>query len=1854
MRSSSMNNVFHVVCSDAVECWAAAPETVTSHRKSSRPNVVRAALLSALLAAGGAHAQTLVDGSGGSGCMIGVIACALPTSNATYTNFYTQGGAGSGGGAGLGGVFFVNNAATLSLSNVNFMHNVVKGGEGGSLPDVSVGALNVNLLDKTADVSSVTALMVKPTLIDVGGILTVTGATLSADNPMIKSGVIASIAGTTGTTTISSIAGTNVTFAPMPVDAIAIKSLGTVLMTTGATVINSANFAGLAASDIKMGMSVLGTGIPVGTVITDVTRDLTNAVTAITLSNGVTQTVTDPLNPATLKLVDVTSFKASQFASSGGGSTITLPASGLGLAVGMTLTGTGIPAGTQITAISGDQVTLSNAITGLEFKGSLPATVAGQNTIQLVALDRRLQVGSVVTATGIPAGTTITGINAGTGVVTLSNPLTATLTQFSAQSITAQAGNVLTLLSTSGLRVGMDVTGSGIPDGTKITAIIGNQILLSQSPTATVSGFAASSALRVGGSLNNIAATGTVGANGGNGVGGAVVAPYFADGEGRPGSNGGSASAGTNAAGGKGGNAGSGSNGIPFNWDLTWSVIDNTLNASFDTAEAVAELANFPPAVAASAVLVTKSVVGWVNVATSIANLVQWGVDLSQGQAGKGGDGGSGGSGGNGATFYGGGAGGSGGDGGSGALSITDGGNGGTGGAGGKGGFGAGGGSGGAAGAGGGTGNAADGDPGAGGVAGFGGGSGTDGEGLNGGGGSGYGGAIFVSNGGTLTLSGDVLMSDNTVLGGSSNNGGEAGQTAGSDLFIMKGANVLLAPGVGKTIRIEGQIADDSAASIGGGSWAPGAGADLRVGGGGRVQLAGLNTYSGRTWLEGATLETKLGEGVHAASSVVFSGAGVLGTLAPSNSGTLLLSEDVTTRAGSSVPGQFIWNGAGGFAANTANGISVNFGKTAPNSGQTLKWGDTYLAEASTLVFGSEYSLGSVQLMNDINLNSKIGNVAVYGTLNATPVDAQTAYLRGNLTNGSLRVGSAGYEGTLYLTGQNALSAFQLDRGYVSTLGSAGANGRLMQPGGGTVSINGGVLVLAGAETITSVNVAAGAQLVALADVTAANVTNTGVMTYLGVSNLTSLTNNAGATFTTAGATTVSGAVTNNAAGTINLGGNLSAGSIVNNGFWAITGTRSLTSPTLTGSGEFNVLTSSDRITINQSGNSTFAGAFTGLGALVKSDAGALTLTGSSTHTGGTTVSAGTLDTTGGGQLADTGAVVIASGATFVAGTTDTIGAVSNSGTINVTGTSTVSTQNTTVASGGTLNIGTGGTFSATTVGGGTGNINLENNSNLVLAPGALLNYTLLNGGTITSAGGTVNSADFTNQFGSAVQGFLTFTGNFTNNGTFAPGNSPGLTTIAGNYTENATLQAQIQNTTPITGYDQVRVGGTVTLNPSSTLVVHTWGGVLPASGNVYQIIADSAGAPVRVNGVFGNVLFDANGQLTPVNPISNAAVVFDVNTGKMITTGLNAANSTFADLGSTPSQRGAMTALMSAAMSGVGKNQFDSQTIAGSTALALLSTNGSTASSSLARLVPEQYGGMANFSLLTSRAVSDFLFVRSAPMGKSSGLSGGDSINNKSIYVGYMNNKDNTASNDVNRNDFYVGAEGGSDKFTLGVLAMNSTGNISSIYGGGTVSGQGANIYARSVLSPVVSILGSVGYSSLNYDLYRATITGTASATTSGHGVNASLGATYLAYDMDNLSILPRLGLGYAETSVGGFQETGSAQRLNVSGYRASRLSAQAGVLFANNTQISGRVLKLGLSLGMDSAISDSGGVMNATMAIDTRIQFPISTAGGNKTNGTLGLSANYEVLKDTSMYAKYELNGAGKNAKLELSKRF
>lgn len=651
-------------------------------------------------------------------------------------------------------------------------------------------------------------------------------------------------------------------------------------------------------------------------------------------------------------------------------------------------------------------------------------------------------------------------------------------------------------------------------------------ILLSKPATSNViEGFSLASPLVMGGNMNGLTDTfDRVPANNGtSGWSATDGSSFFNNAEGVDGTNGRSAKDNTDGRGYNGGAGGNGSNGLPVDfflvYDQTVATIQlkqayrNLFVAQTELVNAAEDLSAKSKAAIAAAtpdpqgglaftgpdpveiLAASEEVQGAVKELTlkaknnynakfdmawaisdlvlATTNLTKWAIELDMGLAGLGGAGGDGGQGSGGADFFGGGAGGAGGNGGNGAKAISDGGDGGSGGQGGAGGFGAGGGQGGAGGLGGQNGNAGGGDPGDGGWAGFGAGEGANGDGNFGGGGAGLGGSIFVRTGGSLLIQGNSRFSNNYVAGGStSSQFGEAGSEAGTDLFMMKDANVRLQPGEGKTIQFDGTIADDSFATNDGFQHAAGFGSDLRIGGtggngGGLVVLNGENTYSGNTILEGATLSAEVGTGVNDLSLIRFNGSGstaanfadnkVTSTLSLDSVGTFLLGDDYTRLAGMD-PSETAWTGSGGFASGIKGLVTVNLGaQDDEGAGQDLKWGaDGFfvtpsdgngVANNGVLTFGSDYSEGWMEFTNNVNLDNKTARVAVYK--NAGDYRSSNATLSGNWVNTNdddsvLMVGDSSgtnYNGTLFMTGQNSLDNLVVAGGTLSTYDQDGENG---------------------------------------------------------------------------------------------------------------------------------------------------------------------------------------------------------------------------------------------------------------------------------------------------------------------------------------------------------------------------------------------------------------------------------------------------------------------------------------------------------------------------------------------------------------------------------------------------------------------------------------------------------------------------------------------------------------------------------------------------------------------------------------------------------------------------------------------
>lgn len=168
----------------------------------------------------------------------------------------------------------------------------------------------------------------------------------------------------------------------------------------------------------------------------------------------------------------------------------------------------------------------------------------------------------------------------------------------------------------------------------------------------------------------------------------------------------------------------------------------------------------------------------------------------------------------------------------------------------------------------------------------------------------------------------------------------------------------------------------------------------------------------------------------------------------------------------------------------------------------------------------------------------------------------------------------------------------------------------------------------------------------------------------------------------------------------------------------------------------------------------------------------------------------------------------------------------------------------------GTLILSGNNTYSGgTTVNGGTLRIDGTNqNSNATVNGGKLVVNGTLNGSTTIASAGTLGGAG-------------TLVGDVTNNGTIAPGNSPGTLTINGNYTSGAgsVLQMEVDGST----FDRLVITGDATIDGTLQLL----GGPY-RQGQNYDFLQVN-GATTLVGNVSGFSTIDT--RLLFLNPTVNA-----------------------------------------------------------------------------------------------------------------------------------------------------------------------------------------------------------------------------------------------------------------------------------------------------------------------------------------------------------------------------------------------
>lgn len=1075
-------------------------------------------------------------------------------------------------------------------------------------------------------------------------------------------------------------------------------------------------------------------------------------------------------------------------------------------------------------------------------------------------------------------------------------------------------------------------------------------------------------------------------------------------------------------------------------------------------------------------------------------------------------------------------------------------------------------------------------------------------------------------NGGTLALVKAFNPITGTLLSTGSFNGSGAmvvneggnldiSQTGNQSVGTLAGAGTVSLGGNALTLN---QNADTTfSGSIQNGGIGGGTNGSIDKTGSGTLTLSGANTYTGYTNIDAGRLT--LSGSLNSASVMVATGAtldvttgGLRADSSLTNAGTINLTSNDTVSSFVSNSGTLNTTGytltAATYALNSGTVINANLGTgTVTNNGSVNLNGTSnagvFKIQSGTTTLGSAERLrDNVDLAISLGANLILGGNEKIGTLDGA----------GNLNNngGRLTLDDGTFSGVV--SGAGGLT--KVSDGSLVLMGASTYTGSTL--------VNLGTLELSGSGRLVSnsITIAAPATLSSLNAglASAATVNNAGILNIGDVNDTITTLNNTG---TVNGSATLTASTYNFEGGSV-VNANLGTGILnVSNGLTLLNGTSDAGTLNIASNGTLSLATAErliDSVTVNVDGQLNLLGGdetIYSLNGSGKVDTGSykLIITNGGLFTGD-------LKTTSLGS--NGGALGIASG-----GTVNTGGlTVNNGSSTSVTNGSTIdSSDDVIVKSGGLLEVQTGGVVTSDT-------ITVDANGTLSLGSSYTLNYGLLNGsGTVNTNGNRFNNNGL-------VKGFLTFTNDFRNNGTLAAGNSPGLVTINGNYNEFGQVQAEVQTTIPVTGHDQIRVGGTITIDPSATLIVQTFQGAVPQRGNVYQIYSDLAGSAKTVNGNFGSVLFDFDGTAGSGAAVNNAAVVFDQATGRVISTGLNGPKSTFADLGQNNNQRGAASAIFTVAQGLVGDNQINTS-VTGSPGFfanqIIDKTN--TPHIDLAKYTPDYYGAIADYSFAGDRAlaqqVQDRLSVASNRIGSTTRGAG---------FGGMIDTTADTGDNaTVDRQDYFAGADFlATPKFQAGLMLSKNEGDISASYGRSSVDGFGGLLYAHTELPAKFSAFGTLGYSESDHDLQRQTVNGVAIGSTEADAFTGSLGVQHQGWTYGKLSVSPRVTIICAQSSVDGFTETGVIDALTNGGYDSTQVSARAGASVEWSTPLAGRTFNVEFKLGIEQVLVDDNDRLDVNVVSQPSIAYPVGFADDAATRMSYGLNLAYDLNSVTTVY--------------------
>lgn len=492
--------------------------------------------------------------------------------------------------------------------------------------------------------------------------------------------------------------------------------------------------------------------------------------------------------------------------------------------------------------------------------------------------------------------------------------------------------------------------------------------------------------------------------------------------------------------------------------------------------------------------------------------------------------------------------------------------------------------------------------------------------------------------------------------------------------------------------------------------------------------------------------------------------------------------------------GNILTVGAGGVNTN-AKALTINGTGNTTISGVVSSTGAITKAGTGTLTLSNTGNTYSGQL------------TVQAGTLSIDTINNTSA--NGELGNNALSVilgNTGGVTGTLEYTGATASSTKKFTM-------ATGGTGAFQVDAGGTILTLSGVIDGSGALSKTG----------------SGTLTLTGANTYSGGTNINAGTLNVGS----------SGAI--GSSGTISFGGGTLQYSASN---------------TTDYSSRFSTASNQAYRIDTNSQNVTFATALTSSGgSLAKLGSGTLILSAANTYTGGTTLSAGTLQLSGLGTLGSTsGSLAVNGGTLDLNGTNQTAGALSGSGgTVlnNSTGTAktlTVGTGGGTGSYAGVIADHTSGTGTVALIKAGSGSQTLTGTNTYTGATTVNAGSLFVNGSTASGSAVTVNNSGSTLGGSGTINGSINIASSGANlsPGASGIGSTAILHTGAVTLASGSNLNVDLNNTTAGSGYDQVTLIGTVTINGSNLVI--TAGAGLTIGQKFFIVLNDGSDA---VTGTF-------------------------------------------------------------------------------------------------------------------------------------------------------------------------------------------------------------------------------------------------------------------------------------------------------------------------------------------------------------------------------------------------------------------